>query len=217
MRFAVLFCPLALISALSNSLGEPIPSSLQASVREVEEHKWELSLSTATYFVQDGRDFVNPTFTADRDWLHLEARFNYESLNTGSLWLGYNFGFGEKLAFEITPMLGGVFGDFTGLAPGYSISVSYKMFEFSTQGEYFIDDTAKENNFFYTWSELSCSPADWFRFGLVVDRTKVLGEDIDIRRGPLIGLHYRKLDLTTYWLDPGSSNETFILSVSLNY
>lgn len=217
MKLPAIFCTVGLILSLSKSLGGTVTNSELGSITQTKENKWELSLSTATYFVHDGSDFVNPTVTADRNWLHLEARYNYESLDTGSLWLGYNFSFGEKLAFEITPMLGGVFGNITGLAPGYSITISYKMFELSTQGEYFIDDTTRENNFFYTWSELSCAPLDWFRFGLVVDRTKVLGESIDIRRGPLVGFHYRNLDLTTYWLSPGSSNETFILSVGLNY
>src|SRR5262245_22370028 len=105
MRFPALFWMGGLIMTLSTSLGETVRDSSAESTIEAEEQKWELSLSTSTYFVQDGRDFVNPTITADRDWLHLEARYNYESLNTGSFWLGYNFGFGDKLAFEITPML----------------------------------------------------------------------------------------------------------------
>jgi hypothetical protein len=57
--------------------------------------------------------------TADRGWLHLETRYNYENLETGSAWVGYNFSGGEKLKWEFTPMLGGVFGNTTGVAPGY--------------------------------------------------------------------------------------------------
>lgn len=217
MRLQLALYAAGLAFALSKSLGGTATNSHPETTLQAEEKAWEFSLSTATYFVPEGRDFVNPGVTADRDWLHLEARYNYESLNTGSLWLGYNFSFGEKLAFAVTPMLGGVFGDITGVAPGYSITVSYKTFELFTQGEYFIDDTTRENNFFYTWSELSCSPVDWFRFGLVVDRTKVLGDDFEIRRGPLVGFKYKCVDLTGYWLNPTSDNETFILSVALSY
>jgi len=217
MRLHLALRAVGLVFALSKSLAGTALNFDPEAPAQAEEKKWELSLSMATYFVQEGRDFVNPTITADRDWLHLEARFNYESLNTGSLWLGYNFSFGEKLAFEVTPMLGGVFGDIYGIAPGYTITVSYNMFELFTQGEYFVDDATSENNFFYTWSELSCAPVDWFRFGLVVDRTKVLGDDFDIRRGPLVGFSYKCFDFTTYWLNPGSNNETFIISMGLNY
>jgi len=149
--------------------------------------------------------------------LHLEARYNYEAIKTGSLWLGYNFSFGKKLAFEATPMFGGVFGDITGIAPGYTVSISYEPIEFFTQGEYFFDAGNRSGNFFYSWSELSCAPVTWFRVGIVVDRTKALGSNFDIRRGPLVGFKYKKVDFTTYWLDPGSRDATFIFTVALNF
>jgi len=47
-----------------------------------------------------------PAFKADRDWLHLEARYNYEGKNTASTWMGYRFSAGETLEFEAIPMLG---------------------------------------------------------------------------------------------------------------
>ena len=50
--------------------------------------------------------------------LHLETRYNNEDLRTGSLWVGYNFAWGEKWQFEVTPMIGGVFGRTNGIAPG---------------------------------------------------------------------------------------------------
>jgi hypothetical protein len=184
---------------------------------ETDEPKWEYSLSTATYLALHSQDYVNPNFTADRDWLHLEARYNYEALKTGSLWLGYNFSTGEKLVFDATPMIGGVFGNITGIAPGYAISISYKPIEFFTQGEYFFDAGTRSGNFFYTWSELSCAPARWFRVGIVVDRTKALGSSFDIRRGPLVGFKYKTVDLTTYWLSPGSREATFIFGVTFNF
>ena len=182
---------------------------------ETAESEWEWSLSTSTYFVQNGRDYANPNLVVDRDWLHLEARYNYESIKTGSLWLGYNFSLGKKLVLEAAPMLGGVFGDITGIAPGYTISISYEPIEFFTQGEYFFDAGDRSENFFYSWSELSYSPVTCFRAGIVIDRTRALGSNFDIRRGPLVGLRYKKIDFTTYWLSPGSRDSTFIFAVAL--
>jgi hypothetical protein len=203
--------------AVSNLFGGPATIAPLEATGETEETKWEYSLSIATYLAQHARDYANPNFTADHDWLHLEARYQYEAVKTGSLWLGYNFSFGEKLAVEATPMIGGVFGDITGVAPGYAISASYKSIEFFTQGEYFFDAAIHAGDFLYTWSELSYAPADWLRLGLVVDRTKALGSSIDIRRGPLIGFKYKKVDLTTYWLSPGTRDGTFIFSVTVNF
>src|ERR1017187_4226457 len=92
---------------------------------EAEFKKWAFSVSVMGCLVPDGRDYAQPTITADRDWLHLEARYNYEALETGSTWLGYNFSGGKKLQWEVTPMLGGVFGDLTGVAPGYEGTLNW--------------------------------------------------------------------------------------------
>jgi len=207
----------ALASVVSVSFGGTGTNARLEVADETAESEWECSLSTSTYLVQNGRDYVNPNLVADRDWLHLEARYNYESIKTGSLWLGYNFSFGKKLAFEVTPMFGGVFGDITGIAPGYTISISYEPIEFSSQGEYFFDAGNRSGDFFYSWSELSCSPRTWFRAGIVVERTKAFGSPSDIRPGPLIGFKYKKVDFTTYWLSPGSRDAAFIFTVALNF
>ena len=61
------------------------------------------------------------------------------------------------------------------------------------------------------------APASWFRVGVVVDRTKALGSKFDIRRGPLAGFKYKKVDFTTYWLSPGSKDATFVFTVGLNF
>jgi hypothetical protein len=115
------------------------------------------------------------------------------------------------------PMLGGVFGDITGVAPGYTISATCGPFELFTQGEYFIDTGTSDGNFFYNWSELSYRPASWFRLGFVLDRTKALGSNFDVRRGPLIGFEYKKVDFTTYWLSPGSRAATFVFAVTVTF
>jgi hypothetical protein len=207
----------ALASVVSVSLGGTEKNVRPEIADETAEDEWECSLSISTYLVQNGRDYANPNLVADRGWLHLEARYNYEAIKTGSLWLGYNFSVGKKLVLEAAPMLGGVFGDITGIAPGYTLSASYEQIEFFTQGEYFFDAGTRDGNFFYSWSELSCSPVTWFRVGIVIDRTKALGSDFDVRRGPLVGLRYKKIDFTTYWLSPGSRDGTLIFSVALNF
>ena len=62
---------------------------------------WSFSASAYTYIVPDCREYVQPTFTADRGWLHLEARYNYESLETGSAWIGYNFSVRRKTGIGV--------------------------------------------------------------------------------------------------------------------
>ena len=88
----------ALGSMVSVSLGGTETNVRPEVADETAEDEWECSLSISTYLVENGRDYANPNLVADRDWLHLEARYNYEAIKTGSLWLGYNFSVGRKLA-----------------------------------------------------------------------------------------------------------------------
>jgi len=115
---------------------------------ESDEKAWSFSASAYTYFVPDDRDYVQPTLTADRGWLHLEARYNYEALDTSSVWVGYNFNVGEKLNLELTPMLGGVFGTTDGIAPGYKGTLSWWKIGLYSEGEYLFSTGDSSENFF---------------------------------------------------------------------
>jgi hypothetical protein len=186
-------------------------------IPEVTTNPWTFSASLYGYIVPESRDYVNPNFTADHGWLHLEARYNYEALDTGSLWAGYNFSAGEKLVFEFAPMVGGVFGDLTGIAPGYNLALTYSHFTLSSQSEYFLDTGNSENNFFYTWSELTYAPWEWLRAGLVAQRTKAYKSELDIQRGFLVGVSYRSVDFTTYVFNLGWTDPTVVLAIGCHF
>jgi hypothetical protein len=181
------------------------------------EDTWSFATAVAGYLVPDSRDYVQPTFTADRGWLHLEARYNYESLDTGSAWLGYNLGGGGKVTWELTPMLGGVFGEFTGIAPGYKGSVSWWKLELYSEGEYVFDLGDSSGSFFYNWSEFSVWPVDWFRVGMATQRTRLYQTDREMQRGLLVGISYQRLDFTTYVFNPGASQPTIVLTAGFSF
>lgn len=114
-------------------------------------------------------------------------------------------------------MVGAVFGDTNGVAPGYKSTLSWWKLELYSEGEYVIDTGDSSDSFFYTWSELTLSPADWFRFGLVVQRTKLYETEFDIQRGFLGGLSYKRMDITAYVFNPDESKPTVVLGVGLVY
>jgi hypothetical protein len=182
-----------------------------------DEPAWEFSLSGYTYFVPEDGDFLQPTFTADRDWLHLEARYNYEALDTGSAWAGYNFGGGDTVTWELTPMLGIVFGTTDGIAPVYKGLLGWKKLEFYSEGEYVFDTGESSDSFFYNWSELTLAPVEWFRFGLVTQRTRVYETDREIQRGLLAGVSFKNLDLTGYVFNPDDEKPTFVLAIAVTF
>ena len=179
--------------------------------------KWSFSASASTYLVPDSHDYVQPTITADRNWLHLEARYNYEALDTGSAWVGYNFSGGKKLAWAVTPMLGGVFGDTAGIAPGYTGSLGWWKLELYSEGEYVCSTRDSSGNFFYNWSELTIAPVGWLKLGMVTQRTQSYQTHRDIQRGFLVGLSYKQVSLTTYVFNPDDSKPTVVLAVGVTF
>jgi len=194
-----------------------VVSSASGQDVETEAAEWSFSASTYIYFLPDEANYAQPTVTADRSWLHLEARYNYEDHDTGSLWAGYNFSGGEKVTWELAPMLGGVFGNTTGVAPAYKGSLSWSKLEFASEGEYVFDVNDSSNNFFYNWSELALAPAEWWRIGLVTQRTHVYATDRDIQRGVLVGFTFKAVDSVVYVLNPDDSKPIVVLAVTVGF
>ncbi len=178
-RAVVLACamltPVRSVSA-QFPVASPTAEAAGAYTESAEAPTWELSASVFGYFVPDDGNYAQPSLTADRGWLHLEARYNYEDWETGSAWFGYNLAGGDAVWWELTPMVGAVFGNTTGIAPGYRGAIGWKWLEASSEGEYLFDTTDSSASFFYAWSELAVAPVPWFRTGLVGQRTRVVPE-----------------------------------------
>ena len=184
---------------------------------EADSDTWSFAFAGYGYIVPDDRSYFSPTFRADRKWAHVEARYDYEDRQTGSLWLGYNLTFGEKLVLDVTPMVGGVFGNTTGVAPGYLFTLSYKKISLYSEGEFVFDTKNSDSNFFYTWNELTYSPTDWLRAGLVSQRTRAYQTPLDVQRGFFAGFSYKKVDFTTYVFNLGWTDPTVVLAMGFKF
>lgn len=179
--------------------------------------EWSFGATAFGYFVPDDQDYGAATFTADRQKLHLEARYNYEDLDTGSVWVGYNFSVGETWVFDAVPMLGGVFGQTTGIAPGWELTLSHGRFEVYSESEVVFDLEDVSDNFYYNWSELTFSPVESIRFGLVVQRTKAYQTDLDVQRGILLGATAGRFDVCGYIFNLGWEDPTVVISAGVSF
>ena len=201
---AVLLLP-ALNCAAQEGLGEPQPRS------DTKVSGWELSATGYYYVPKDQSNYLSAIATANRDALHLEARYNYEALDSGSLFAGWKFAGGDALTWELTPILGAVFGAKQGIAPGFEASVAYGMVDFYIEAEYVRDLEVQADSFTYAWSELGVSPLAWLRVGIVGQRTRVYQSDRDIQRGGFAQFTIGKLTLGTYVFNPGDSADRFVI------
>jgi hypothetical protein len=191
-------------------------TGLQANAQEKElvpESRWNHNLSAGFYIFKDDF-FILPVYQVDKDWLHLEARYNYEDRNTFSAWFGYNFSGGNNFEYFITPMIGGIAGNTNGLAPGARFIFNFYGFEFYSESEYVFDLQNDESNFYYNWTDFSYSPLDWLWFGLSVQRTKLYETDLEIQRGILVGGGYRWFALSGYLYNLGWDDPYLIFTLS---
>lgn len=176
--------------------------------------KWNHDIEGWFYILKN--DFIfSPVYAVDKNWLHLEARYNYEDIKTFSAWFGYNFSGGNKFQFTITPMLGGVIGNTQGIAPGLEFDFEFSGFELSSESEYLFDMQDRENDFYYNWTDFTYSPLDWLWFGLSVQRTALYHTDLELQRGFLLGGGYKWLGLTAYLFNPGTDDINLVLFLSI--
>jgi hypothetical protein len=212
LKVVVLF--LALVADPVRSSAQGVPATDPDATPQ---KKWDFSLNLAGYLVPNDRSYASPTFSADRERLHLEARYNYEDQETGSLWAGYNLSVGNKLELEATPMFGAVFGNTTGIAPGYELSLTYKKLALTSDGEYVFDTKNSDDSFLYSWNELVYSPTDWLHAGLVAQRTRAYHTSLDVQRGFSVGVAHKKMDFTVYTFNAGWTDPTIVLNLGLTF
>lgn len=154
--------------------------------------------------------------TADRAALHLEARYNYENLDTGSAFAGWNVAGEDEVAWALTPMLGFVFGQTDGAAPGIEAALGWRALELYVESEYVIDFEASDENFLYTWIEATGSPNDWLRAGLAAQRTKAYQTDLEMQRGLMVEGARNAWSLGVYWFNLDRSDDD-LFAFALSY
>ena len=207
----------AALLAAGQLLAQEAPQNPPATPQAPAKIPWTFSITVDGYIPPDQDGYVNPFVTADHGWLHLEARYNYEDLRTGSIWLGYNFSAGKKVVLNLTPMIGGVFGRTTGIAPGCELSLTYKRVTLLIPNEYVFDTTGSNGSFYYSTPELTYSPANWLRVGLAAQHTKALQTKFDFQRGFLVGFSHKHVDFTTYVYNLGFGDPTYDLEISWSF
>ena len=146
-----------------------------------------------------------------------EARYNYEELQTGSLYAGKNFTGGEKINYSVTPMLGIVFGKYNGGSLALNMDVEYKKIFFSGQIQYTVNKETNEENFFYNWSELGRKIGNKFYGGISIQQTKLYGNKLTSDMGLLLGFETGKITIPLYLFNPLSENRNLVVGLIVEW
>ena len=207
-------------AAFAVALASTAINAQEASGRRAappEKPSWEFALTAYPTDVRGGDNYTSGIGVADRGPLHLEARYNYESVGARSAYIGWTFSGGDAIAWEVTPLLGGAWGTVHAFVPAVEASVSWRQFDFYVEAEAVRDQRVHDDSYFYAWSELGYRPAEWLRFGLVAQRTRAYGGERDIQRGPFAQLTWRRVTLGGFWFNPGSKDQIFVASLGVAF
>ena len=208
------------VAALAAALACTAVGAEEASGRRAappDKPSWEFALTAYPTNVRGGDNYTSGNGVADRGPLHLEARYNYESVGARSAFVGWTFSGGDTITWEVTPLLGGAWGSVHAFVPAVEASVAWRQFDFYIEGEYVRDNHQHTDSYYYAWSELGFRPAEWLRFGLAAQRTRAYGGDRDIQRGPFAQLTWRRVTLGGFWFNPGSKDQVFVASLGIAF
>jgi len=175
-----------------------------------EKPSWEFAITAYPTVVRGGENYTSAIAVGDRGPLHLEARYNYESVGARSAFVGWTFSGGEAITWELTPLLGGAWGTTQAFVPALEASVAWKQVDIYIEAEYVRDSHQRTDSYFYAWSELGFRPVEWLRVGVAGQRTKTYGNDRDIQRGPFAQVTWGPVTLGGYWFNPGAGDQVFV-------
>lgn len=155
-------------------------------------------------------------YESNSHW-YAEARYNYEEVNTFSLYAGKTFSNDGKFDFSITPMLGGVVGKFKGISSGVNAVVEFKDVFFSTQSQYTISFHESNADFLFSWSELGYQPWKWFFLGVTAQQTYIPEANLlESEPGVFIGFSVGMWTFPLYVFKPMTISNYYVLGINLS-
>lgn len=179
--------------------------------------KTSVAVTGYYYAMRDQPDFGVGVAALDHGPLHFEVRYNYEARNATSVFAGWKFAGGEAVTWEVTPIVGGLFGAARGVVPGVEASVAWRDFDFYVEAEYVRDLDDASASYFYSWSELGWRPLPWLRVGLAGQRTKVVASDRELQAGVFAQATAGPATLGLFAFNPDSGSRYLIVSLGIRF
>jgi hypothetical protein len=181
------------------------------------ERAWSGALTGYYYAVPDQPNWGMAVGVLNHGALHLEARYNYEARASASAFVGWTFAGGDQVTWELTPIIGSLFGRARGVVPGVEASVGYKSLDVYVEAEYVFDRNQSSDNYFYAWSELGWKPVEWLRVGIVGQRTRVVNNDRDLQRGVLLQVFAGKATVSAFAFNPDNADRYVTLALGVDF
>ena len=147
---------------------------------------------------------------------YAEARYNYDEEKTFSLYMGKSFSrTGKHISYSVTPMIGGMLGQFKGGSAALNASLEYKKFFLSSQPQFTAFSGERDRSYLFQWSEVGYELKPWLFAGLSIQQTYYTQSKMNITEpGVLLGVTLGKWILPVYLFNPMSTSRYFVLGIT---
>jgi hypothetical protein len=178
---------------------------------------WAFNFALTGYYVPNGTSYLQPTLMADHGGLHLEARYQYEELNSGSAWIGINTAGGKTVHVAFTAMAGVVFGDLQGIAPGAELTVTWWRLAYYGETEYVYDVSSGTGDFWYLWTQVTFQLDKAWSAGLAFQRMRTIQTGREIDHGVTVNWQPHKLGIQASAFDLFESGPFYTLAATVYF
>ena len=151
-----------------------------------------------------------------RSKIYSEIRYNYEEMQTLSLFGGRTISGGKNLLFSITPMAGLSTGKFTGISLATKAEAEWKNIYASTELQYSMAAKKSMTSFFFNWSELEYYIMRNLFAGVTIQYTRQDGIS-DVQPGFVSGLEFKNISIPFYLFNPFQQDRSFVLGLIYEY
>lgn len=145
-----------------------------------------------------------------RSW-HFEGRYNYEDVETASVWLGWNLSYGSTVTLDLTPMAALVVGTVNGVAPGVELTLSWKELTFYDEMELVVPFNG-DPSYFVSWSTATWWFSDVLQPGFTVQRFRVFEGEREVDWGLALASEFGRLSTGVYAFAPFGASPFWQLS-----
>jgi hypothetical protein len=149
-------------------------------------------------------------FTSGNNW-YGEARYNYDDLQTFSMYGGKTFSKKGNWSYSATPLIGGLIGKMNGGSFGLNMDLSYQNLFISTQSQYTFSLEESNDKFLYSWTELGYQAMPWLYGGMALQQTNIYRTNGKLEPGCMLGLSIRNWTVPLYVFNPAGKEMNFVL------
>lgn len=146
-------------------------------------------LSAYNRFASDG--FQSQPWYVYNGPVFVDARYNYDQLDTASVYVGKGFG---NSAFKVYPNVGVLFGEYTGVSPQLTVGVNKGRVSAFSVTQY-VFGARGNSDFVYHWADvLFSTKAKWLAVGFDEQfyRDQVPGAEGQFDIGPVVKFSFKR-------------------------